>query len=30
MFGLDTEGIYRVPGTSSHIMAMKQMFDHGK
>ncbi|GME27924.1 hypothetical protein GTA08_BOTSDO02120 [Neofusicoccum parvum] len=28
MFGLDTEGIYRVPGTSSHIMAMKQMFDH--
>ncbi|KAL0261824.1 Rho GTPase-activating protein [Diplodia seriata] len=28
MFGLETEGIYRVPGTNSHIMSMKQMFDH--
>lgn len=30
MFGLETEGIYRVPGTNSHIMSMKQLFDHGK
>ena len=27
MFGLETEGIYRVPGTNSHIMSMKQMTD---
>lgn len=30
LFGLETEGIYRVPGTNSHIMSMKQLFDHGK
>ncbi|KAF2146345.1 uncharacterized protein K452DRAFT_283623 [Aplosporella prunicola CBS 121167] len=28
LFGLDAEGIYRVPGTNSHIQAMKAMFDH--
>ncbi|KAF4540024.1 Rho GTPase activator [Lasiodiplodia theobromae] len=28
LFGLETEGIYRVPGTNSHIMSMKQLFDH--
>ncbi|KAF2090138.1 RhoGAP-domain-containing protein [Saccharata proteae CBS 121410] len=28
LFGLDQEGIYRIPGTNSHIQAMKAMFDH--
>ncbi|KAK7513477.1 putative Rho GTPase activator [Phyllosticta citriasiana] len=28
LFGLDAEGIYRVPGTSTHIQDMKAMFDH--
>jgi len=28
LFGLETEGIYRVPGTSSHIQAMKALFDN--
>ncbi|KAF2867171.1 hypothetical protein BDV95DRAFT_185845 [Massariosphaeria phaeospora] len=27
LFGLETEGIYRIPGTSSHIQAMKAIFD---
>lgn len=30
LFGLDAEGIYRIPGTSTHIQDMKAMFDHGK
>lgn len=30
LFGLEVEGIYRIPGTSSHIQAMKQLFDSGK
>jgi len=30
LFGLETEGIYRVPGTSSHIQTMKALFDNGK
>lgn len=28
LFGLEAEGIYRVPGTSSHIQAMKALFDN--
>ncbi|KAF2805261.1 Rho GTPase-like protein activator [Mytilinidion resinicola] len=28
LFGLDLEGIYRIPGTSSHITAMKALFDN--
>ncbi|KAF2205100.1 RhoGAP-domain-containing protein [Delitschia confertaspora ATCC 74209] len=27
MFGLEVEGIYRIPGTASHIQAMKALFD---
>lgn len=27
MYGLEVEGIYRIPGTSSHIQEMKAMFD---
>ncbi|KAF2834268.1 Rho GTPase-like protein activator [Patellaria atrata CBS 101060] len=27
LFGLDVEGIYRIPGTNSHIQQLKQMFD---
>jgi hypothetical protein len=27
MFGLEVEGIYRIPGTTSHIQAMKALFD---
>jgi hypothetical protein len=30
LFGLDTEGIYRVSGSAPHIMEMKAMFDHGE
>jgi hypothetical protein len=29
LFGLEVEGIYRVPGTSSHIQQMKALFDSG-
>lgn len=29
LYGLEVEGIYRIPGTSSHIQAMKQLFDSG-
>lgn len=29
-FGLDVEGIYRVPGTGSHIMQLKALFDNGE
>ncbi|KAF1980921.1 RhoGAP-domain-containing protein [Aulographum hederae CBS 113979] len=28
LFGLDVEGIYRIPGTSSHITRLKSLFDH--
>lgn len=28
MFGLDVEGIYRVPGTSAHIQHLRQLFDN--
>ncbi|KAF9698715.1 hypothetical protein EKO04_002798 [Ascochyta lentis] len=27
LFGLEVEGIYRIPGTSSHIQQMKALFD---
>ena len=27
-FGLETEGIYRLSGTASHINTLKQQFDH--
>ncbi|KAF2786645.1 RhoGAP-domain-containing protein [Melanomma pulvis-pyrius CBS 109.77] len=27
LYGLEVEGIYRIPGTSSHIQAMKALFD---
>lgn len=30
LFGLEVEGIYRIPGTSSHIQRMKALFDSGK
>jgi hypothetical protein len=30
LFGLEVEGIYRIPGTSSHIQQMKNLFDSGK
>jgi hypothetical protein len=30
LFGLEVEGIYRIPGTSSHIQQMKALFDSGK
>ena len=30
LYGLEVEGIYRIPGTSSHIQAMKTLFDSGK
>lgn len=29
LFGLEVEGIYRIPGTSSHIQHMKGVFDSG-
>lgn len=29
LFGLEVEGIYRIPGTSSHIQHMKALFDSG-
>jgi hypothetical protein len=29
LYGLEVEGIYRIPGTSSHIQAMKGLFDSG-
>jgi len=29
LFGLEVEGIYRIPGTTSHIQAMKSLFDSG-
>jgi Rho GTPase-activating protein RGD1 len=29
LFGLEVEGIYRIPGTSSHIQALKALFDSG-
>lgn len=28
MFGLDVEGIYRVPGTAAHIQHLRQLFDN--
>lgn len=30
LYGLEVEGIYRIPGTASHIQAMKGLFDSGK
>jgi hypothetical protein len=30
LFGLDTEGIYRISGSTPHITEMKAMFDHGE
>merc|ERR1711900_42370 len=27
LYGLEVEGIYRIPGTSSHIQQMKALFD---
>jgi len=29
MYGLEVEGIYRIPGTSTHIQQMKALFDSG-
>ena len=29
LYGLEVEGIYRIPGTSTHIQAMKALFDNG-
>lgn len=29
LFGLEVEGIYRIPGTSSHIQALRALFDSG-
>lgn len=29
LYGLEVEGIYRIPGTSSHIQQMKTLFDSG-
>lgn len=29
LYGLEVEGIYRIPGTASHIQAMKSLFDSG-
>ena len=29
LYGLEVEGIYRIPGTSSHIQQMKALFDSG-
>jgi hypothetical protein len=29
LFGLEVEGIYRIPGTSSHIQSLKGLFDSG-
>jgi hypothetical protein len=29
LYGLEVEGIYRIPGTSSHIQQMKAFFDSG-
>lgn len=29
LFGLEVEGIYRIPGTSSHIQQLKALFDSG-
>jgi hypothetical protein len=29
LYGLEVEGIYRIPGTSSHIQHMKALFDSG-
>ena len=28
--GLDTEGLYRVPGQTSHILELKEKANHGK
>ena len=30
LFGLNTEGIYRVPGTATLIQSLVKAFDHGK
>jgi len=30
MFGLDVEGVYRVPGTASHVARLKAVFDNGE
>jgi hypothetical protein len=30
LYGLEVEGIYRIPGTSSHIQQMKALFDSGR
>jgi hypothetical protein len=30
LFGLEVEGIYRIPGTTSHIQTMKALFDSGE
>ena len=30
MYGLEVEGIYRIPGTSSHIQHMKTLFNTGE
>jgi hypothetical protein len=29
LFGLEVEGIYRIPGTTSHIQSLKGLFDSG-
>jgi len=30
MYGLETEGIYRLSGTATHVAKIKAMFDNGK
>ena len=30
LFGLEVEGIYRLSGTTSHVMRMRAMFDNGR
>ena len=30
LFGLETEGIYRLSGTASHVTKLRSIFDHGE
>jgi hypothetical protein len=30
LYGIESEGIYRLSGTASHVTALKAMFDNGK
>lgn len=30
LYGLDSEGIYRISGSANHIVELRQKFDHGK